>query len=96
MLSPEFQVEWRDEESSRFVQVSGEVDLATVEKLRQALNCSRSRLELDLINVAFMDLAGLNCLLEAAQRHDVVALRPSSRVSRLLDLTATWPLFERR
>lgn len=85
-------VEWRDEEDRRSVWVFGEVDIATVEQLRHALECDYRRLEVDLSNVTFMDVTGLQCLAKVAERHDV-ALRTSPRVDRVIELTGTGHLF---
>jgi anti-anti-sigma factor len=90
----ELRVEWRDEDASRTVWVSGEVDLATVDELRAALECPQPRLEVDLSNVTFIDLTGLRCLIDASEAHEEVALIASARVSRLIDLTATSHLFQ--
>lgn len=92
--SPDFRVEWVDDEGSRLVGVFGEVDLATSASLRAALDCRQSRVVVDLTHVTFMDLSGLRCLIEAVGRQKVVALLTSPRVDRLLDLTATRHLFE--
>lgn len=92
MTTP-FHVEWTDHESTRSVKVSGEIDIATVDDFRRALECRQRRLEVDLSNVEFMDLAGLNCLLDAADRLDSVKLVTSPRVDRLLELTATGHVF---
>lgn len=92
-MVPSLRVEWRDEEDRRSVWVFGEVDIATAEELRQALRCEQRRLVVDLSNVTFMDLAGLQCLATAAERHDV-ALITSPRVDRLMELTGTDHLFE--
>lgn len=93
MISP-FRVEWRDEESQRSVWVFGEVDLATVDDLTEALRSEHPRLVVDLSNVTFMDLSGLRCLVAAAERAEAVELITSPRVERLLELTATRHLFE--
>lgn len=93
MIDP-FRVEWRDEEASRFIWVFGEVDYATVGRFRGALQSEHPRLVVDLSQVTFMDLGGLECLLEAADRTEAVVLITSPRVDRLLELTDTRHLFE--
>lgn len=92
--TPDFRVEWVDDEASRLVGVFGEVDLATSAILRAALDCQQPRVVVDLRHVTFMDLSGLGCLIEAVGRQKVVALLTSPRIDRLLDLTATRHLFE--
>lgn len=89
----DLRVEWRDEDASRSVWAYGEVDLATADELRKALQCPQPRLTVDLTNVTFMDLTGLRCLLEAAEAKEEVALIASPRVDRLIELTATSHLF---
>jgi anti-anti-sigma factor len=93
-MNDDLRVEWRDEDAARSVWVSGEIDLATADQLRKALECPQPRLEVDLSNVTFMDLTGLRCLIDAAEAHEEVALVPSPRVDRLIELTATSHLFE--
>jgi anti-anti-sigma factor len=93
-MTYEFRVEWRDEDRSRLVWVSGEVDLASVGDLRESLDCDQPRLLVDLRRVTFIDMSGLRCLVDAAGVHEAVALITSPRVDRLLELTATGHLFE--
>ena len=93
-MTNDFQVQWTDEEGSRSVWLSGEVDLTSEGDLRQSLDSGRPRLLVDLRHVTFIDLSGLRCLVDAAAKHEVVALRTSPRVDRLLELTATGHLFE--
>ncbi|MEX0946486.1 MAG: STAS domain-containing protein [Acidimicrobiia bacterium] len=92
-MTPDFRVEWIDDVTSRLVSVFGEVDLASVGGLRAALECEQPRLVMDLRHVTFMDLSGLECLIEAVGKHKVV-LVTSPMVDRLLELTATGQLFE--
>ena len=93
-MTHEFRVEWRDDDGSRLVSVSGEVDLTSASDLRDALESGLPRLVVDLSNVTFIDMSGLRCLVDAAGVHEAVALITSPRVARLLDLTATAHLFE--
>lgn len=93
-MSSVFRVEWRDETAFRTVWIFGEVDLGSVGELQEALDCDQGRLQVDLGNVTFMDLSGLTCLLEAAEKCDVVVLGSSPRVDRLLDLTGTRQVFQ--
>jgi anti-anti-sigma factor len=95
-MNPRFRVEWRDEEAFRTVWVFGEVDLAAVGELREALECKQSRLEVDLSDVTFMDLSGLTCLLDAAETRRVVVVGTSPRVDRLLELTDVGDMLEDR
>ncbi|MFP3914789.1 MAG: STAS domain-containing protein [Actinomycetota bacterium] len=95
MRVPALRVEWQDDVDRRTVWAAGEVDIATLEELRRALDCDQPLLEVDLTDVTFIDLAGLQCLAEAAERHQL-ALRTSSRVDRVIELTATGYLFDRQ
>ena len=93
-MTDEFRVQWSDEEGSRSVWVSGEVDLASEAVLRESLDSDQPRLLVDLRHVTFIDISGLKCLIDAAGNHEAVALRTSPSVDRLLELTATGHLFE--
>lgn len=89
-----FSVEWRDEEGQRSVWVSGEIDIASEDELRESLDCDQPRLVVDLRRVSFIDMSGLRCLVDAAGKHETVALFTSPRVDRLLALTVTGHLFQ--
>ncbi|PRY40651.1 STAS domain-containing protein [Umezawaea tangerina] len=75
------------------VSVSGEIDIATVRKLRWSLDSVASGsgpLVLDLSSVTFFGSVGVDCLLETARRAHAfridLRLIRSPEVSRLLDL----------
>lgn len=89
-----FRVEWREETDSRTVWLFGEIDLASVSALQEALECEQPRLEVDLSNVTFMDLSGLTCLLDAAKSHTVALVATTPRVDRLLELTDANSMFD--
>lgn len=89
-----FRVEWREETDSRTVWLFGEIDLASVPALQEALECEQPRLEVDLSNVTFMDLSGLTCLLDAAKSHTVALVATTPRVDRLLELTDSNSMFD--
>jgi anti-sigma B factor antagonist len=81
--------------------VAGELDLATVPALKDALAQLEGTpaLELDLSGVSFMDSSGLRALLTArrdaqaaGRRLRLVAVPPA--VSRVLELTRTAALFD--
>lgn len=79
---------------------SGELDLATVPKLREQTDlCLADHAEiivLDLSDISFIDSTGIHAVLEAAQRGpDRVRIIPSAVCLRLFDivgLTARLPL----
>lgn len=76
--------------------VRGEVDIAVVEGLlaeaERSMDASRSRLEVDLHDVTFIDSSGLGALVQiqrnASERGiSVVLTRPSDATRRLLELS---------
>lgn len=81
--------------------VEGELDRETTPRLATALSGALAetaeRIELDLSGVTFIDSHGLRILLDARRRAgdetDVVVVRPSAQVSRLLHLTGVTELF---
>lgn len=86
------------------VEVSGELDLDTSERLRrvlrEALNRSVRGVDLDLKGVSFCDCSTLNILLNlrnrALEQDKTIAIHAASTaVDRLLDLTGTQTLFAR-
>ena len=68
----------------------GEIDLATVDGLAQALDAAREEagsVVLDLREVSFMDSAGLRLVLEASRRGRAFAVvRGPREVQRVFDL----------
>lgn len=93
-MGPPFRVEWRDEPAARAVWVFGEVDLAVVEQLEEALDCEQSRLEVNLSGVTFMDVSGLTCLMKAAEARDVAIAGSNPKVERLMEFSGTARLFD--
>lgn len=93
-MKPRFRVEWRDDRDARAVWVFGEVDLAAVEELENALECKQPRLEVDLSEVTFMDVSGLTCLMKAAETRGVAIVASNPKVERLMEFTGTTHLFE--
>lgn len=83
------------------VRVGGEIDLATVPALRDALAAAQARhraeglngpVAVDVSDVRFIDASGLGVLVAAARRGregggDLVLRDPSPRMYRLLELT---------
>jgi anti-anti-sigma factor len=86
--------------------VAGEVDLATADRLREALRSelsSAQRLLVDLQACTFIDSVGLSVLVEAARNAklggeaEIAIVSPSPAVRRLLELTqldSLIPVFE--
>ena len=79
------------------IAVTGELDIVTAPRLRAALADPEVE-EVDLTEVSFMGVAGVQVLLAAnADRgRPLVLVGPSDRVLRLLDLCGGRDLFEIR
>lgn len=78
--------------------LAGDVDAHTAPLLAAHLldATSEPRVELDMAAVAFMDSTGLRVILSDLQRRradrlELVVLRPSVKVARLLELTGLTP-----
>lgn len=95
-LRPRFRVEWRDEATARRVWVFGQVDLAAVDQLRDALSGEQPRVEVDLSGVTFMDASGVGCLVGATETRGVTLVAISDAVDRILELTDTAKDFDVR
>ncbi len=89
-------IELRPDRERVLVLLGGELDLATVDFVRQELEALRSagwqQLVLDLSEVSFMDLAGVRLLLSAFEQSDragsLFRVRGASpQVRRILELT---------
>jgi anti-anti-sigma factor len=90
----EFSVNVTSENSTEFVAVHGDVDLATVDVLRAQLTGAIERaakVVLDLREVAFMDTQGLAAVIEAEQASSAsgthfVVVRAPQTVHRLFEM----------
>lgn len=90
----EIQTEFRvsvDPDDPALVRVGGELDLATAPELLGALEQRDGEVVLDCSGLAFIDVAGLNAVVEAhaacrARGARLVLLDPSPAVRRLLRL----------
>jgi anti-sigma B factor antagonist len=93
------EIETRREGDSLTIALSGEVDLATVDRLDLAIRSAEEtdvgRIVLDLSGLSFLDSTGLSVLLQAKARHredgNRLTFIPSKHeaVTRLLALTET-------
>ena len=92
---PSFAVRVRREPQRVLVDVTGELDLATVEDLARSLDALLTAdcaiVAVDLVDVSFIDATGLRALIEAGQRYETVGaslsiVGESAPVSRLLDI----------
>jgi len=85
------EVNVRDLDGTRFVTVSGEVDLSVADTLAEAL--SGQRVFVDMTGVTFIDSTGTSALLIALEKSESLILRRSAPVDRLLDLAGVSHLF---
>ena len=81
----------QDVDGTRFVTISGEVDMSVADTLTESLN--RPRLLVDMSGVTFIDSTGTNCLLVALEASETLVLRRSAAVERLLELAGVSDLF---
>ena len=86
-----FEVSTQDVNGTRFVTVSGEVDMPVVDALAEALQ--RPRLVVDMTQVTFIDSTGTSCLFHALEASESLILRRSSKVERLLELSGLSDVF---
>jgi anti-sigma B factor antagonist len=101
-LHPELKTSLSANGDRALLRVAGEIDLGTArdfaEALLQATDAAAS-IDVDLVEVAFMDSTGLRALLEARKRAQAagggvaLAVRDGSPVARLLDLAGVADLF---
>ena len=97
---PDFAIDAAASDGRTAIAVSGELDLATVERLHTAVHAALAEgdVALDLSAVSFMDSAGvrtLNTALHEAARHGrqlTVRSRMQPIVSQVLELTGMMPL----
>lgn len=97
-----FMVEVTEEAGQVIAYVRGETDLATCERLRDAIEPHlgpRQRIVLDLSGVSFMDSSCLGVLLQArttltADGGSLILRNPSRVARRLLSASGTADLFE--
>jgi anti-anti-sigma factor len=85
------EVNVRDLNGTRFVTVSGEVDLSVADTLAEAL--SGQRVFVDMTGVTFIDSTGTSALLIALEKSESLILRRSAPVDRLLELAGVSHLF---
>jgi anti-sigma B factor antagonist len=75
-----------DADGTATIRVTGEVDIATADTVREAIAVAienrPAHLVFDLSAVDFIDSSGLAVLLEAAKAADSVRIHPSSKVVR--------------
>ena len=101
-MTAEFSVETTQVEGKTVIQVRGEIDIATCERLRDAIEPHlgpQQTIVLDLSGVEFMDSSCLTVLIQArgkltADGGSLVLRNPSDAARRLLTLAQTQDLLE--
>lgn len=92
----QLQIERSDEPGWAIVSPAGEIDLATVAQLEEALapsvTAGDTDIAVDLTRVTFMDSTGLRALLSASQSltpsgHRLVLIVAGGPIDRLLDIS---------
>jgi anti-anti-sigma factor len=86
-----FEVSTQDVNGTRFVTVSGEVDMSVADALAEALH--GPQLFVDMTQVTFIDSTATSCLLHALEASEKLILRRSAQVERLLELSGLSDLF---
>src|SRR4051812_2729496 len=86
---PDFVVTQRAIPAGVVVAPTGEIDLATVDELRAAVELARATaglVILDLRGVTFIDSAGIRLVVEAAREGELLVVRGGPEVTRVFDL----------
>jgi anti-anti-sigma factor len=91
----------RDDAGRPLIRVAGDLDIAGVEGLREAVRAATADgpqpLTFDLSDLRFMDSAGISVLLGAARDlPGVTLLRPNPAVRRVIELTGLSDVLEVR
>lgn len=102
MPEPELQLTRHDDQGTTRLDVAGELDVASGEELRgavnQALDGGAERVVVDLASVEFLDSAGLAAVLDVARTahrlgREFAVTSPSGSEARLvIDLSGTGPM----
>ena len=94
-----------DNNGVAIVDVQGEVDVYTAPRLREelhhSLDAGKTRIVVNLADVAYMDSSGLGVLIGALKRAredsgDLVVAAPNARISRILEVTGLSKIFNVR
>jgi anti-sigma B factor antagonist len=101
-LHPELTTSLSANGDRALLRVAGEIDLGTARDFAEALTRATeaaASVDVDLVEVGFMDSTGLRALLEARNRAQAagggvaLSVREGSSVARLLDLAGVADLF---
>lgn len=100
---PGFDVEVTEGADATRVQVTGEVDLATSPRLREALDraigTGAETIRLDMAGVTFLDSSGISVLVDAQQRLQQASARlvlhgVGDQITRVLEISGLGSFFE--
>ncbi|MGH8936521.1 MAG: STAS domain-containing protein [Acidimicrobiia bacterium] len=97
-----FGASWEWQDDTVRVRLVGELDLGTVEQLRQVLSKAETRgteLVIDLRSLTFIDSSGLHELVQARQRYEqrggrLTLVRGSPAVQRILSVSKLHQYFD--
>jgi anti-anti-sigma factor len=82
-----FSISISNDQQPVIVQLTGELDILTADKLRQRLQSIQGDIIIDLDALSFIDAAGLSVMIEAAQDNSgVIITNPTSSVKRVFDI----------
>lgn len=102
-MSVSLEVSTSEQDNWQVVAATGEIDIATIGKLDEAIGAALDRndahVAADLRNVTFMDSTGIRSLIAAHQRAEasdgrLVMLVDEGPVRRILDITGLLDTFE--
>ena len=101
-MEPNFSTEVETLEGATLIRVRGEIDIATCERLRDAIESHlgpEQKIVLDFAGVEFMDSSCLNVLVQArgaltADGGSLVLRNPSPLARRLLEIAALQDLLD--
>jgi anti-anti-sigma factor len=90
-MDPEFSVTIERDDHCNTVHLAGELDLATVDRLRTALADVHGAINLDLRGLSFIDCAGIAALSDIARNNGSMTIHGANhlvrRVLEICDLT---------
>lgn len=96
--SPVFSVALVDDEGSRRLVITGELDVATAPDLEEALTAAEPGTTVDALGLTFCDSTGLSRLLAASRRYEAaghrMVLLASAGLRRTLELASVTSCFE--
>lgn len=98
MQTPEFHIEVRDDGHLLVLILHGELDLATVSQVHEAIaqHCTgRTAMVIDLSPLEFMDSTGIRLIIELWNRRDgthVAFIAPTGEPAKVLEIAGVRPM----